>query len=333
MCRKIYLLASFILVLILGGNVAIAGLWDGVLVRYEFDDPSPIKILDSSGNGYHGVEVGEVTVVGGVLALDGSNFVDIPLGADNPFDGATSFTVAMAVRPTVAPILFSSSTDQATDGAFSWYAIEESATEADIYHDVVMIGWLGTGTVPLLDGEWHYVAITYDAGTGYHTIYFDGEETVGWAEPANQTFTWLAPSPETYTNRIGGTLNDDTLSMGSNFFEGDIDYFYIFTRVLSAKEIPQLIELKIQASNETPEDGTENVRTDTNLCFKPPESALVMDPLAEPNFKGPFMFDVYFGSDEGSLAWIPPTIGPVDSNDEICVDPCAGKLQPGTPYY
>ncbi|MFC1738251.1 fibronectin type III domain-containing protein, partial [Planctomycetota bacterium] len=103
----------------------------------------------------------------------------------------------------------------------------------------------------------------------------------------------------------------------------------------SPEEILQLMETgpKTQVSNETPQDGAENIYTDTVLCFRPPENALCMNPEADPNLKGPFMFDVYFSSDPCELLWIPPTIGPVDSNEEICLNPSTNRLLASTDYY
>jgi len=60
-------------------------------VEYTFDT----DLSDTSGNGRDGVDVDGVTVADGVLTLDGTNFVDIPLGEDNPFDGSQDFSIAL----------------------------------------------------------------------------------------------------------------------------------------------------------------------------------------------------------------------------------------------
>ncbi|NVM23996.1 MAG: hypothetical protein HWN68_19730, partial [Desulfobacterales bacterium] len=53
-------------------------------VEYTFDS----GFSDTSGNSRHGVGQNNPTLTNGILTLNGTNFVDIPLGSDNPFDGS-----------------------------------------------------------------------------------------------------------------------------------------------------------------------------------------------------------------------------------------------------
>jgi hypothetical protein len=86
------------------------------------------------------------------------------------------------------------------------------------------------------------------------------------------------------------------------------------------------------AYNPSPQDGADHVRPDTWLCFQAPAEALCMDPNADPNLKGPFKYDVYFGTDPCALLQIQDDYTPVECNDVMCFDPCAANLAEGTVY-
>ncbi|MHC4500006.1 MAG: hypothetical protein ACYS21_12935, partial [Planctomycetota bacterium] len=66
-----------------------------------------------------------------------------------------------------------------------------------------------------------------------------------------------------------------------------------------------------------------------------PRNAVCLDPSADPNLKGPFNYDVYFGTDPNVLTMklVADACQPDDCNDVICIDPCAVNLAAGTTYY
>jgi len=80
-------------------------------VEYTFDS----GLSDTSGNARHGVGRNNPTVAGGILTLDGANFVDIPLGPDNPFDGTGDFSIAMDFKASLPSVLLSSARDDEPD--------------------------------------------------------------------------------------------------------------------------------------------------------------------------------------------------------------------------
>jgi len=80
-------------------------------VEYTFD----AGFSDTSGNNRHGVGQNNPTVANGILTLNGTNFVDIPLGSDNPFDGSRDFSIAMDFKTSAPSILLSSARDDEPD--------------------------------------------------------------------------------------------------------------------------------------------------------------------------------------------------------------------------
>ena len=359
MSKRVIFLISFVLVLGIAGNVAKCGSQDaflvpqdGLLVWYKFDT----DLSDSSGNGFDGIDIGGVTVQDGMLTLDGSDFVDIPFDGNNPFGGSVSFTVVMSVRTTTPPILFSSSIEGEMD-AFSFYSSHASldemwpgwpgccdpCTEADVVQDNQGIGWMGTGPVPILDGGWHHVAVTFDLNDpcnpgGFHNLYFDGEDPVGWtfdftAPGDDQIWPWETSGIEYYICRIGSSFNLDTLGAGGVNLVGDVGFFTIYTRVLTPGEIKGFVPTDV--SNPDPANYGDHVRPDANLCFQAHKRALCMDPDADPNLKGPFNYDVWFGTEPNvvTMTQLANDFQPANCNDVMCFDPCAGDLADGTRYY
>jgi len=73
MCRRMFFLVSFVLVLSIAGNASA-----DLVVHWNFDEGSGTTALDSSGNGYDGEFIGEPQWVeghggGGALEFDGNN--------------------------------------------------------------------------------------------------------------------------------------------------------------------------------------------------------------------------------------------------------------------
>jgi len=82
-----------------------------ISVEYTFDS----GFSDTSGNNRHGAGQNNPTAANGILTLNGTNFVDIPLGSDNPFDALRDFSVTMDFKTNFASILLSSARDNERD--------------------------------------------------------------------------------------------------------------------------------------------------------------------------------------------------------------------------
>ena len=194
-------------------------------VEYTFDS----SLQDTSGNGRHGVDVGGVTVAGGVLTLDGANFVDVPLGEDNPFDGSQDFSIALDFQAETPSLLFSSARDDEPDNhAMSIFVHHwDEEDYAEVIYDQFYIGGAGSGDNPL-DGEWHSVVATYSAAVELIRVYLDGEP--GWDGEWNPDIPDIADD----TVRIGGSLNSVyPYDEGVDNLIGSIDNLRIFSFVLT----------------------------------------------------------------------------------------------------
>ncbi|MHC4069081.1 MAG: LamG-like jellyroll fold domain-containing protein [Planctomycetota bacterium] len=91
----------------------------------------------------------------------------------------------------------------------------------------------------------------------------------------------------------------------------------------------------IRVSNISPADGERHAPLDPNLSFQANEDAQCIDPNADPNLKGPFEYDVYFGTEPNVLTMtqLADACQPANCNDVMVFDPCAGNLNYATKYY
>ncbi len=205
-------------------------------VEYTFDT----DMSDTSGNGRDGADVNGATVADGVLTLDGTNFVDIPLGVDNPFDGSQDFSIALDFQAETPSLLFSSARDDEPDNhAMSIFVHHwDEEDYAEVIYDQFYIGGAGSGDNPL-DGEWHSVVATYSAADELIRVYLDGEP--GWDGEWNPEIPDIADD----TVRIGGSLNSVyPYDEGVANLIGSIDNLRIFSFVLTdddAAELPDSI--------------------------------------------------------------------------------------------
>jgi hypothetical protein len=201
-----------------------------LLVEYRFDPCGTYSGLDdSSGQARHGIDVNGVNLHDGILTLDGNDFVKI--GGDfnqvNPFDGSTSFTIAMNIKTLDEGILISSArgtNPQKHSMAFftpDWGAVH---------------GNFGVGQAltkgNCLDDDWHHLAVTYDLETGLHLVYLDG--VPGRAEQFDPNI----PDADQDTILIGGSRNTKfpNAREAKNFI-GDIDNVKIYDRALSPNDV------------------------------------------------------------------------------------------------
>ncbi|MHC4534198.1 MAG: LamG-like jellyroll fold domain-containing protein [Planctomycetota bacterium] len=201
-------------------------------VEYTFDT----DLSDTSGNNRHGVGQNSPAVQDGVLTLDGTNFVDIPLGADNPFDGSQDFSIALDFQAETPSLLFSSARDDTPDNhAMSIFVHHwDEQDYSEVIYDQYYIGGAGSGDNPL-DGEWHSAVVTYSAEAELIRVYLDGEP--GWDGEWNPEIPDIAND----TVRIGGSLNSVyPYDEGVDNLIGSIDNVRIFSFVLADDDAAEL---------------------------------------------------------------------------------------------
>jgi len=195
--------------------------------------PLESNAQDASSNGQHGTLSGNVLSVPGRLGAPAAQFdgdsgtIQIPRSVSN------HFTIALWVKTT------------ATGGTGQWWAGkglvdgEVSGTAEDF--GVTLVGdkaafGVGnpdttiTSTTAINDGQWHHVAATRDAVSGQMRLYVDGSLQAS-AQGPNGTKN-APPHLRLGSIRTGAA---------GGFLTGVIDDVQLFGRVLSAAEIPQLM--------------------------------------------------------------------------------------------
>ncbi|MHC4143214.1 MAG: LamG domain-containing protein, partial [Planctomycetota bacterium] len=201
-------------------------------VEYTFDS----GLSDTSGNGRNGVGRNNPAVAAGILTLNGANFIDIPLGSDNPFDGTRDFSIAMDFKANAPSILLSSARDD-EPGNHSMSLFVHRWDEpfwGEVIYDNFSVGASAAEDNPL-DGEWHTVVVTYDADDEWVTVYLDG--IAGAGAELNPAI----PDIATDTVRIGGSLNSGyPYDEGVSDLVGDVDNVRIFNFALTPDDVLRL---------------------------------------------------------------------------------------------
>ncbi len=201
-------------------------------VEYTFDT----GLSDTSGNNRNGVGQNNPTVANGILTLNGSNFMDIPLGSDNPFDGSRDFSIAMDFKTDYASVLLSSARDNDRDNHSMSIFVHHWGQPywSEVIYDNYTVGAATVEDDPV-DGQWHSVVATYDADSELVIVYLDG--VAGEAAEMNPAIPGIAAD----TVRIGGSLNssypynEDVLDL-----IGDVDNVRIFNFTLTLADILNL---------------------------------------------------------------------------------------------
>ena len=288
MYKKLMYLVFFVLILSSAGNASA-----NLVAHWKFDDGSGATAQDSSGNGYGGTLFGEPTWVagqiGGALELDGSNdYVDLPIGSlissltnstfaiwvdfsneggawQRIFDFGTGTIVNMFLTPRID-----------TDGSMRF------AITIDTYNDEDQ-----TTAPATLPSGWHQVVLTMNADENVHSLYLDGELA------AQNTTARHTPSTlgETNQNWLGRSQY-----AADGYFDGRLDDFRIYDRVLTPKQIEDLYNgispVFTRALDPIPADGAYHPDTWVNLSWKPGDYAVSHDVYIGENFD-----DVYSGAE------------------------------------
>jgi len=200
-------------------------------------------LSDTSGNKRHGIGQNGPSVHDGILTLDGTNWVDIPFGTDNPFDGSRDFSITMDFRTKVPSVLISSARDTEPDNhAMSVFIHHwDEPFWGEVIYDNFFVTAAAAEDDPL-DGEWHTVVVTYDADggwnddleqpTGWATVYLDGVPGDGTDMDPN------IPNIAADTVRIGSSLNTTyPYEVGVGNLSGDIDNLRIYNFALTPEDV------------------------------------------------------------------------------------------------
>jgi len=320
MYKRLICLISFVLVLSISGNVSA-----NLVAHWKFDDGSGATAQDSSGNGYDGTLFGEPTWVagqiGGALEFDGSNdYVELPIGS--LISSLTNSTFAIWVDFSNEGGGWQRILDFGTGTIVNMFLTPRMGTDGlmrfaitiDTYNDEDQ-----TTAQATLPSGWHYVALTINADENVHSLYLDGELE------AQNTTARHTPSTlgETNQNWLGRSQY-----AADGYFDGRLDDFRIYDRVLTPKQIEDLCNgispVFTKALDPKPADGAYHPNTWVNLSWKPGDSAVSHDVYMGGNFD-----DVYSGA-EGTFQ------GNQTATFLVAGFPgfaCPDGLVPGATYY
>ncbi len=176
---------------------------------------------------------------GSALSLDGATYISIPnrvLPLDCNLEGS-AWTYALWIKTTTAGATFGYQGDGTWNSGFTtFYLNNNNATTGGTRVGGVRWGdgYL-TGTAPVNNNAWRFVAITVSGGV--KTIYVDGNVdakigTTGWnvAASAAANQFWIGYTPST--------------TDGCAPFVGSLDEVYMFNRALSQAEVRNIMSNK-----------------------------------------------------------------------------------------
>jgi len=214
-----------------------------LLVEYTFDNNN---YDDTSGNERHGIP----STYGGICSIsDGkliliagkyhATYVEIPLGAANPFEGTGNYTIQMTFSTTQEgrhALLTSSKIGSSDDQHPMGFLLNKGGDESNWYpilHIWATGGGHAESILNFTDGEMHTTVVSYDTLAGTQRYYSEGYE-----DGSAQIRYWM-PYIDEHFVRIGhspaGIMQEDVLD-----FTGEIDSVRIYDYVLSEPEAAYL---------------------------------------------------------------------------------------------
>lgn len=224
--------------LLLFGEDTRVGLGHGLVGHWSFDDRVGSPAADDDGtpnpvrNGLpvDGAKLNPRGQLDGAVRLDGAgSYVDVPFQV--LADEAPAYTASAWVRPDQV----GQGRQTVLESSGSWAVSVELAEGTG--HLKYSIETTGTSVVAESDvtpaaGQWHHVAVTYDAQTGGSALYLDGQELTSFVDAKETATGVLADTDGLHVGTYRGA--DD------RFLAGAIDDVAVWNRVLGQDELAQL---------------------------------------------------------------------------------------------
>lgn len=208
-------------------------------VRANFPSDNPLKSVDG--------------IKGKAVQGNGKQAIKYP--SANDFNLSTSCTISMWVNNTVnsnTELLFSLVSKDYWHGSSAFLLVEHGTASACDFKFALEDHWVEfTGNSfkkPLLDGQWHHLAFTYDETSSILKIYFDGTEVPTPGTSGNLGLGKL--NLKSSTNLVVGGWNkhaglDGPTDGWISAFTGKMDQFRLYGKVLTASEILALYNSKL----------------------------------------------------------------------------------------
>jgi hypothetical protein len=256
MCRKLFLLMSFVLVLGLVLTNTAEAVDPNLVGWWTLDDGSGTTALDSSDFGNDGTLVGDPQWVtgqlNGALEFDGTgDWVDC--GNNASLQITDNITVACWFKVAAFTVTWETIVAMGDDS----YRLSRGGSNGNATHfgcSGLTPAWFNGVTV-VTDNTWHHLAGVYDGSN--MIIYLDGDEDARVA--ATGTINVSA-----YNFHIA-----DNAQQPGRELTGLVDDVRIYRRALSETEIEEVMlgEDKWEARVPNPANGAENVSIETNLTW------------------------------------------------------------------
>jgi hypothetical protein len=224
-----------------------SSLSNGLVGHWTFDGPKMIGgVLDSSGNGKHGVLNGQTSTTtvpgrfGQALYFDNTNdFVAIP-GFESTFDGATAMSVSAWFKMRLASNVDGAIAAQRRSGFAQWLLQRTTCCGGQERLTFSIFTSSGAASVTrqqMGDTDWHHAVGVYDGTNVY--LYVDN--------------VLAGTTPQTggindfdYNVCIGTSGHGNCIETA--WLDGTIDDVRLYNRALTAEEVSRLFNTKISIS-------------------------------------------------------------------------------------
>ncbi len=335
MCKKLFYLGSFVLILGWLTTSAMADLEEGLVAYWPLDEGAGESTVDVSGNGSTGTLNGGPAwaegKLGGALNFDGNDdYVDCGNPAILDF-GTGDWTISAWFNVTDVgdddPIIYSKGGD--SGGGIRYEIFMREGNSQDLRF---LIDDNDSKRDPdtddfenLNDGIWHHVVAMRRDGTDLR-VYVDGVEDMGVTNHGEAT---IAADDDLsgitqHNAHIGANYHHGNNEV-QKFFRGLIDDVALWNRAITEEEIaylynsgdgnPVAASAAGLASNLIPADGANEVSRDMALTWTPYELAVT--------------HNLYFGT---AFEDVNDATAPTASNLDVnSFDP--GRLEFGTTYF
>jgi parallel beta-helix repeat protein len=237
MCKRIsYLISSVLVVFLISTNKA-NGADPNLVGWWKFDETSGTTATDSSGSGNHGVLKGSPEWVSGrmngAVKLRGVNdYIDLPISS--LLETLDDATLAIWVNWSDLGSVWSRIIDFGIDQSTCFYVTPASGEGGRLWADIVVNGIQTPLVAPkgFPAGDWHHLAVVVgDKSAKTLRVYVDGEVV------ACSYSLWILSELGSST---GGWLGRSHFATDP-YFNGSLDDFRIYNRMLSQVEIQQLV--------------------------------------------------------------------------------------------
>ncbi len=204
----------------------------GLVVLYHMDEASwdgtADEVIDSSGNGNHGIAYGAITVAGGKYgrcgSFNGSNDY-VNCGNDASLNLRNTLSIEAWIKPdTIPPSTKQASiVDRSSDNATGyWFYLANTGVLGFLRFKGIWDAVGSTGTIPT--GTWTHAVVTYDDSVPNEvTFYINGQ--------FDRAVSLNGPIDSSSNNLLIGDRGN------LHFFDGTIDEVAIYNRVLTEEEI------------------------------------------------------------------------------------------------